>query len=130
MKQGVLLDLDKINRDLADAEAAEFTPEEMLDEAPAETGVAISARTIHEAYMALRAATARTRVVQLQHYQVDQQLQKDEITSEVYDKLTLQLEIEGLQAAAQMELAKIEVDRVNALVHFFEIDLLAQAGRQ
>jgi uncharacterized SAM-dependent methyltransferase len=130
MKEGILLDPQAINRKMAEAEAESYTQEELFEgEAPA-TEVTISARTIHEAYMALKAATARARTAQVQTIQVDQQLQRDEITVEVYNKLYHQLEIDSLCAAAQMELAKIEVDRVNALTHFFEIDLLAQAGRQ
>jgi hypothetical protein len=130
VKEGVLLDPQEINRKMAEAEAESYTQEELFEaEAPAPS-LTISARTIHDAYMALSRATARARVVQVQTIQVDQQLQREEITVEVYNKLYHQREIEGIQAAAQMELAKIEVDRVNALTHFFEIDLLAQAGRQ
>jgi molybdenum cofactor biosynthesis enzyme MoaA len=128
MKEGVLLDPQAINRKMADAEAESYTQEELF-EAPA-ASLEISARTIHTAYMALKAATARARTAQVQRVQVDQQLQREDITVEVYNKLYNQQEIDGIQAAAQMELAKIEVDRVNALTHFFEIDLLAQAGRQ
>jgi hypothetical protein len=126
MKDGILLDPEAINRKMAEAEAAEFVQEELFEgEAPAPS-LEISARTIHDAYMALRAATAYARRVQLQSYQVHH----DEMPSEEYTRLCRQLDVDGLQAAAQMELAKIEVDRVTALVHFFEIDLLAQAGRQ
>jgi hypothetical protein len=128
-KQGVLLDPQEINRKMADAEA-EFVQEELFEGDAPVVSLEISARTIHEAYMVLRAATARSRVVMVQRQQVEQQLHKGEITGEVYTKLFYQLEIDDIQAAAQMELAKIEVDRVNALTHFFEIDLLAQAGRQ
>jgi hypothetical protein len=130
MKDGILLDPQEINRKMAEAEAAEFVQEELFEgEAPA-SSLEISARTIHNAYMALKAATARARTAQVQTCQVDQQHHNGEITSEVYTKLSYQLEIDDIQAAAQMELAKIEVDRVNALTHFFELDMLAQAGRQ
>jgi hypothetical protein len=131
VKDGVLLDPQEINRKMAEAEAESYTQEELFEaEAPAQEHVTISARTIHKAYMALHAATARARTVQIQTAQVERQMHMDEITSEEYTKLYYQLDVDGLAAAAQMELAKIEVDRVNALTHFFEIDLLAQAGRQ
>jgi hypothetical protein len=129
MKEGILLNPQEINRKMAEAEA-EFVQEELFEGEAPQPSLEISARTIHTAYMALRAATARARVAQIQRIQVDQQLQREDITVEVYNKLYHQQEIDGIQAAAQMELAKIEVDRVNALTHFFEIDLLAQAGRQ
>jgi hypothetical protein len=128
MKEGVLLDPQAINRKMADAEAESYTQEELF-EAPA-ASLEISARTIHEAYLRLKAATARVRVVQVQCCQLERQRRHGEITNEAYNQLSSSLDIEGIEAAAQMELAKIEVDRVNALVHFFEIDLLAQAGRQ
>jgi hypothetical protein len=128
-KQGVLLDPQEINRKMAEAEA-EFVQEELFEGEAPQPSLEISARTIHTAYMALRAATARTRTVQVQRFQVEQQWQYREISVEVYTKLVRQLDLDSIQAEAQMELAKIEVDRVNALTHFFEIDLLAQAGRQ
>jgi phage-related minor tail protein len=129
VKEGILLDPQEINRKMAEAEAESFTQEELFEaEAPAPS-VSISARTIHEAYMALKAATARASEVQVQTCQVDQQHHNGEITSEVYTKLSYQLEMDDIQAETQMKLAKIEVDRVNALTHFFEIDILARGNQ-
>jgi hypothetical protein len=128
-KQGVLLDPQEINRKMADAEA-EFVQEELFEGEALAANLEISARTIHNAYMNLSKATARARTVQARTCRVEQHFHNGEITVEAYNKTYHQLEIDGLQAAADMELAKIEVDRVNALTHFFEIDLLAQAGRQ
>jgi hypothetical protein len=129
-KQGVLLDPQEINRKMADAEAESHTQEELFEGEAPQPSLEISARIIHEAYTNLSRATARARTVQARTCRVEQHLQNGEITVEAYNKTYHQLEIDGLQAAEQMELAKIEVDRVNALTHFFEIDLLAQAGRQ
>jgi hypothetical protein len=123
-KQGVLLDPQEINRKMAEAEA-EFVQEELFEaDAPA---VTVSARTVHDAYTALLSTTARARAVQLQLVQLEQQLQKDELPVAVYTELYHKLEVDSIVAALDMELAKINVDRVNALTHFFEIDVLANA---
>jgi hypothetical protein len=128
-KQGVLLDPQEINRKMADAEA-EFVQEELFEgEAQPEPPLEISARTIHNAYTHLSRTTAAAKQLELMLVQLDRKWDGDdcdegyhETRNQVYDQCQI--------AETEMELAKINVDRVNALVHFFEIDLLAQAGRQ
>jgi hypothetical protein len=130
MKEGVLLDPQAINRKMADAEAESYTQEELFEaEAPA-PAVTVSARTIHDAYTHLSKTTAASKQLELLWHTTARQWDAGEIDDETYNKLRIQLEDQCHMAAADMELAKINVDRVNALVHFFEIDLLAQAGRQ
>jgi hypothetical protein len=129
-KQGVLLDPQEINRKMADAEA-EFVQEELFEgEAQPEPTLEISARTIHNAYTHLSKTTAAAKHLESQRHQLHRQWSADEIDDDTYDNLRNQLEEQCRTVVMEMELAKIEVDRVNALVHFFEIDLLAQAGRQ
>jgi hypothetical protein len=129
-KQGVLLDPQEINRKMAEAEA-EFVQEELFtEEAQPEPPLEISARTIHNAYTHLSKTTAASKQLELLWHTTARQWDAGEIDDATYDKLRVQLEDQCHMAAMDMELAKINVDRVNALTHFFEIDLLAQAGRQ
>jgi hypothetical protein len=131
MKDGVLLDPQEINRKMADAEAAEFKQEELFEgEAQPEPPLEISARTIHNAYTHLSKTTAAAKQLELLWHSTARQWDAGEIDDEAYRSVRSQLEDQCHTAALEMELAKINVDRVNALVHFFEIDLLAQAGRQ
>jgi hypothetical protein len=129
-KQGVLLDPQEINRKMADAEAESYTQEELFEGDAQAEAVTISARTIHEAYTHLSKTTAASKQLELLWHTTARQWDAGEIDDATYDKLREQLEDQCHMAAMDMELAKINVDRVNALTHFFEIDLLAQAGRQ
>jgi hypothetical protein len=126
MKEGVLLDPQAINRKMADAEAESYTQEELFEaEAPAPS-LTLNARTIHEAYENLKVKIVELHIIEAAVWQINKKLSLNPFeVQELHD-----LEYKQLAGQNAVEIARLEVDRVNALTHFFEIDLLAYAGRQ